>query len=461
MRSKPILAALLAAALVVTACGGRSGSSGGRGEAQQGGTAAQISGDFGDLKAVCQPGKASSSPAQGVTGSEIQVGVLSDIGFTKKTEYIDAAKAFTGWCNDAGGINGRKLVGNTRDTQMVQVRQAVQASCKQDFALVGGSASLDGLATKDRLSCLLPAWPAQVVQNAAISSDLQLDPTGGHDWGRYPGLAKWLTKEKYPASAGAVGVITADSPASKPIAAQVSETFQSVGATVSYNDLYPSQGVSDWTPYAQAIKNKGVRGLEWLGDLTSLAKLEQVLTNIGYKLDWIDTNSNTYGSQFVELAGPAALSQQNNYADISGVYPVEKAADNPATKQVVDLFAKYAPGAKVTLAAVRSFAAWVLFAKSAATCGDNLTRKCAYEASRKESAWTAGGLIAPVDLSQPNAPLKCFNVVHATPNGWEPADFKPDTAGAYRCDMQPYRYTGTYDKALTLADAGKSEADFK
>src|SRR5205823_4691422 len=161
------------------------------------------------------------------------------------------------------------------------------------------------------------------------------------------------------------------------------------------------------------------------------SKLEQVLTNIGYKLDWIDANNNAYNPQFLQLAGPA-LASQNNFADLSGVYPLEKASDNPATKQLVDLFAKYAPGAKVTLPAVRAFGSWLMFAKAAASCGDALTRTCVYNAARKETNWTAGGLIAPVDLSQLDAPLTCFNVEKATPNGWQPADFQPNN-GAFRC----------------------------
>ena len=62
-------------------------------------------------------------------------------------------------------------------------------------------------------------------------------------------------------------------------------------------------GVSDWTPYAQAMKNKGVKGLIFYGDFKQLAKLESVLTAMEYKLDWIDTNNNAYGQQFIDLAG--------------------------------------------------------------------------------------------------------------------------------------------------------------
>ncbi|MEO3787416.1 ABC transporter substrate-binding protein [Actinocorallia sp. B10E7] len=455
MKTKKTLAALLAVSLLAAGCG-RSGSGG---EETSGDTTQTVSGDFGDLKNICQAGDAKSKSAQGV-GEEIQLGVFTDVGFSKKTEFVDAAEVFTSWCNEAGGINGRKLVAKTRDSKLMEVRQRMLESCREDFFIVGGGSALDGLGVKDRLSCLLPAFPAQASQMQNTGSELQIETVaGGASYSPYSGYYNWIVKEGYPGSAEHVGVISGDSPVTKALEGQTKEMLTAAGAKISYSELYPAQGVSDWTPYAQAIKSKGVKGLVFLGDFGSLAKLEQVLTNIDYKLDWIDANSNAYGPAFLQLAGPA-VAAQNNLADLGGVFPLENASQNPATQQVVDLFKKYAPDKQVTLQVVRAFVAWTLFAKSAASCGDDLTRKCVYEAALKETAWTGGGLQAPLDLSQPDAPAECFNIERATPDGWKPADFKPDT-GAYRCDAPAYKFKADYGKPMTLADVGKSMSDFK
>ncbi|NUT32982.1 MAG: ABC transporter substrate-binding protein [Hamadaea sp.] len=459
MKPQRTLTTLAVAALLVAGCG-RDGSSK---ESTEGPATAPsaVSADFGDLKSVCQPGKPTSSPAQGVTASEIKLGVMSDVGFTKNAEFFDAAKVFSSWCNDLGGINGRKVVVDQHDTKMMEVRQRMIEACRDDFALVGGGAALDGMGVKDRLSCLLPDFPGQTVQAENVGSDLQVAAAGsGSSYFYYAGFYSWLLKEAYPGSASAVGLINGDSPVTKVIGQKTEEGIRAAGGTVAYSDLYPASGISDWTPYAQSIKSKNVKGLVFNGQYTQLAKLEQALTNIGYKLDWIDANNNAYGPQFVSLAGNQVLSTQNNVLDLSGVYPLENAAGNPATKQVVDLFAKYAPSAQVSLPAIRAFSAWLLFAKSAATCGDNLTRKCVYDAARTEKAWTGGGLQAPADLTNADAPIKCFNVEKATPDGWQPADFKPNT-GAYRCDAPVTKFTGSYAKPVTLADVGKSMADVK
>lgn len=414
------------------------------------------SGDFGTLKDVCGPGTAGKSSTQGVTDDKLQVGVLSDVGFSKKSEFVDVAKVFTSWCNDAGGINGRDLEPVTRDTRLTEVRQRTLEACKEDFALVGGGAALDSLGVKDRLTCLLPNFPAQSSQIGAIGSDLQVissQPTAGYF--QYPGYYNWLMKEKYPDSAQKVGIIAGDSPVTKVMSAQFEEAVAGLGGKVSYTDLYPASGVSDWTPYAQAIKKEDVKGLVFLGDFASLAKLEQALTSIDYAPDWIDANSNAYGPAFPKLAG-TALAKQHNYAELFATAPLESAADNPATQQAIDLFKKYAPGKEVSYPALRAFSAWLLFATAARDC-TTLTRACVYENARKNTDWTAGGLQAPFDLTS-KEPTSCFAVVEATANGWQPADFKPDQ-GAFRCDGPVYKYKGDYGKPATLASVGKSLSD--
>ncbi|MEU3619202.1 ABC transporter substrate-binding protein [Streptomyces sp. NPDC006872] len=418
--------------------------------------ASTASADFGTLKDVCGPGTAKASTVQGVTDKKIQVGVMSDVGFTKKSEFVDAAEVFTKWCNDAGGINGRQLEPVTRDTRLMEVRQRVLEACKSDFALVGGGAALDSLGVQDRLKCLLPNFPGQSSQIGAIGSDLQLiasQPTAGYF--SYAGYYTWLLKEKYPDSAQKVGIISGDAPVTKVMSAQFKEAIAGLGGTVGYSDLYPTAGVSDWTPYAQSIKNKGVKGLVFLGDFASLAKLEQALTNIDYAPDWIDANSNAYGPAFQQLAG-TALAEQHNYAELFATAPLESASSNPATQQVIDLFKKYAPDKQVTYPVLRAFSAWLLFATSARDCAE-LTRTCVYDNAAKQSAWTAGGFQAPFDLSS-KEPTKCYSVVEATAKGWQPADFKPDQ-GAYRCDAPVYKYKGKYGDPATLASVGKSMSD--
>jgi len=454
-----IVVALIAIALVAAGCG----REGGAGETGDGGSSTQaVSGDFGDLTAVCGPGEAKSASAQGVTATDIEVGMFSDIGFTKNPDYVDAAEVFTSWCNAAGGINGREITVNLRDTRLMEVRQRMLDACREDFFLVGGSAALDGLGVKDRLSCLLPEFPAQVTQTANTGADLQAG-TGSslsEAVNPYSGMYEWLTKEAYPDSLGAIGMVNGDSPLTKVMGEKLTESFTASGAEIVYSDLYPAAGVADWTPYALAIKSAGVKGLIFLGDFRYLAILEDILTGMDYKLDWIDANSNAYNQTFLEGAR-SSLGTQNNVVDLNGTTPLDAAATSPAIQDLQQLFDQYAPGSPITYQVLRAFQTWLLFAKSATSCGDDLTRACVYNTALKETAWTAGGLQAPMDLSRPLAEqTRCFNVQQATPDGWKAADFKPDN-GQFRCGFTPYEYTQDFGKPLTLADVGKSMNDLK
>lgn len=456
---RPLIVVMLVVALA--GCAARGGPGGAEdGGTRGGGTAASIpKQDFGTLKNICGPGEAGASDAQGVTDSEIKVGVFTDVGFTKKPDMVNAAKVFTEWCNAAGGINGRKLVPVTRDAKLMEVRQRMTEACENDFAIVGGSAALDGQGVETRLKCLLPEFPAQSSQVQARGADLQAMANGASlGYNDYAGFYSWLIKEKHPSSKSDVGVIAGDSPVTKIMISQHSETIEGAGGKITYTGLYPARGVSDWTPFAQAMKDKKVKGLVFLGDFSQLAKLLQSLTNIGHKLDWVDTTNNAYGPQFISLAG-AALESQPSYLDLSGLHPLENAAGNPATQQVVDMFKQYAPDAEVNLPVLRSFSAWLLFAKSAGACTE-LTRACVLENAKKETEWTAGGLRAPLDLSNPASPPRCWNAVHATSKGWEPADFGAND-GVYRCEDVSHKYKGEYPSPLKLEDVGKTLADLK
>ena len=419
---------------------------------------ANAAGSFGSLTNVCHGGTASGSTDQGVTSTQILAGVLTDVGYTKDPQLETTAKVFTSWCNAAGGIDGRKLVADPHDTQLMNVVGAMTKACASDFVLAGGSAALDGLGVATRLKCLLPDFDAQVVMPQNNGSGLQIYPI---PWSRsysvYGGYYQWLLKQ-YPDSKNAVGILSGASVITQVDDALVAQTVSGVGGKVIYNGNYPITGVTDWTPYAEAIKNKGVKGFTFYGTPQQLVAVEQALDNIGYKLDWIDANTNSYGTNFIQIAGKA-LSDQHNYADLPGVYPVEKAADNPAVAQLVDLYKKYAPGQQVTLQGMQAWSAWLIFAVAAESCGSNLTRKCVYDAALKQANWTGGGITAPANVADQNQVPSCFNVEQATPAGWQPAPFDPNN-GAYRCGMPAIKIQN-YPSALQLSDVGMSLSQLK
>jgi len=125
------LAALAAVCLLAAACSraGSANSSPGSTSSSAPATAtATATGNFGSLSSVCHGGSASGATDQGVTSSSVLLGVLTDVGYSKDPSLENAATVFTDWCNAAGGIDGRKLVADIHDTQLMAVVSAMAAA---------------------------------------------------------------------------------------------------------------------------------------------------------------------------------------------------------------------------------------------------------------------------------------------------------------------------------------------
>lgn len=421
---------------------------------------ASTSADFGTLKDICQPGTPSGSPAQGVTPTSIKVGTFADPGFAGRPglfqELFDASEVFTTWCNDHGGINGRHIDLDEHDSAVTNVKPEMTAACADDFFLVGGGAALDQDGVDARLRCLLPDIPSYTGSPQARGADLQVQPVpnGLTTWAI--GDLLWLGR-RFPASKRAVGVLAADIPAGGATAAQSTEAVEGRGWKIVYDDAYPPTGPATWAPYAVAIKSAGVKGLIWVGEPEGLAKFMQALADIDYRLDWVRTEANHYDKLLPTVGGSAV----HDVYIRSVFWPFEKASENPATRQYLDLFAKFKPNGKShAYLAQQSFSAWLLFAQAAKECGNDLTRRCVYDNARKVTAWTGGGLHATTDPRANRAP-ECFVVVEATPKGFTTPDIAAND-GIYRCDPAGvYTLKRGYGRPPTLASVGRSLADLK
>ena len=416
---------------------------------------------IGTLSNVCHGGSASGATDQGVTSSSISLGVLTDQGFTKDPQLVNAASVFADWCNANGGINGRKVVPDIHDTQLMAVVSAVAAACGKDFALVGGSAALDGLGVATRLKCLLPDFDAQEVMPQNAGAGLQFSPVAyNFVYAPYAGYYKWLLA-RYPDSRNHVAVVWGQAAVTQVDALMVSDTVQSLGGGTPVSISFPPIGVTNWTPYAEEIKAKGIKGFTWYDTPQALASLEAALDQIGYKLDWIDTDPNAYGTSFIQVDG-RALAQQTNYASLSGVWPLEKASGSPALTKIQQLYQQYAPGQPITLQAEQAWSMWLNFAVSAETCGSALTRACVYQAALKQTSWTGGGITAPVDEATPDAAPTCFNIEQATPGGWQPAaGFTPNSDGVFSCGAPAIRLGPGFPAATQLSAVGQSLSNLK
>ncbi len=418
-------------------------------------------GDFGTLKNVCQPGHASGATAPGITDREIRVATFSDVGFSGRPglnqELFDSGEVFSKWCNDQGGINGRKLVVDYRDAALTNYKPRVIDSCREDFFMVGGGAVFDNTGVRDRLECMLPDLPGFVVTPTARESDLLLQPLPNPPGAVLVGDLRWLGK-KFPESTKHIGVLTGDLATTAKVAADDQEAVEKeLGWKVVYSDKYPAAGNVSWAPYVQSLKDKGVRGLMWTGEPEGLAKLELAMAGAEFSVDWIRAAPNHVDPTLIDIAGPAL---KNTYVWYSFV-PFDDAKDAPALQQYLDLFAQYKPGAKTqAFLGLQSWSAWLLFAQAARDCGSDLTRTCVYNNVKKTHDWTGGGIHARTDPGR-NKGSGCFLLLKATPRGFVRVDVDPNE-GIYNCGPRNgYFVKDAGGSGLTLADVGKTMKDLK
>ena len=146
--------------------------------------------DFGTLKNVCQPGDATGATAQGVTDDEIRVATFSDPGFSGRPglnqELFDSGEVFAEWCNDQGGINGRKIVVDYRDAALTELpgrASSTRAARTSSWSAAVRCSTTPGV--KDRLECMLPDLAGLRRHSNAHESDL-LHATPPQPTGRDP-----------------------------------------------------------------------------------------------------------------------------------------------------------------------------------------------------------------------------------------------------------------------------------
>lgn len=466
MKYSRFLALLAVLVLVAAACGRSddatsSGSTASIGARSSSATNAKSS-RFGDLTDVCQGGKPRGAPAQGVTPTEIDISTFSDPGFAGRPglnqELFDAAEVFSKWCNERGGINGRKIVVHERDAALTNVRPQMTTACGEDFMLVGGGAVFDQDGVKLRLECLMPDIAGYVVSPDARGADLTVQPVPNPVDRVGNGLYKYL-EEKFPAGAKAYGVITPDLPSTRAAGDQNKDVVDALGWKKIYDDVYPALGPTSWTPYAEALKSARVKGLIWVGEPELLAKLIEAMNNINYSPDFISMNGNNYAEAFIDIAGRAL---RGNVYTSTPVAPFEEAKPGSATKQYLDAFAEYLPDGKARAAyGAQAFSAWLLFAQSAKACGDDLTRKCVYDHAKKVTDWSGGGLHASQNVSA-NSVSECMVVLKATARGFVRVKDLQATDGVFHCAPgDVHQLPSRSGKGATLRDVGKSMADFK
>jgi len=418
---------------VLTVASAGCGSSNSSTEPGDGPDAAKSS-DFGSMKNVCHSATgANQSGEHGVGADSIKVTTISDAGSDLQKglnqELWDAATVFTRWCNEHGGINGRRIIMIKGDAQVTRYPDVIDQACKSSFALVGGGGALDNTGQKARVDCGLVALPGFVASPEARGAPLSYPAMATGITGVTGGGLKYL-KKKYGADEALATIYgdfaTTTFTMDQRLSAAKGVGLASAASPVNHeNNTYPITGLTDGRPVADSVLQSGARGVLFSGQPTDIGKFLTALAAKGAgtassSLKWAFTDENMY-DQIVIQNGRTGLAKLPLYVQ-SFIYPFEEAGRGDRSKAMDDflsLFDEYLPNGKShAMFAVAGFASWLLFAKTASACGTKLTRACLVDQLKKVGTFDAGGLIAPRDPSDPNQASQCFILLRATPKGF-------------------------------------------
>jgi hypothetical protein len=382
---------------------------------------------------VCGGGDAEPvEDVPGVDGTTIRVGTFSDVGFAGRPglnqELFDTAEAVAKWCNERGGVRGYRIESNLHYAAVTNFAARMVDACREDFFLVGGGAAFDDTGQETRLDCSLPDLSAYSVNASAATADLSVTSLPNPE-DQLAVTEMAYAQRRWPDRVRKAAILSISIPATSLVRDRYLEVFDQLGWKAEYlGDLAPL-GEPSYAPLVQAMKSRGVELVLFLGEGETLAAIQKAARDAGFHpTAWLPS-TNAYDRTYLSTAQGAA---KDTYLR-SLFWPLENADANEATSDYLDLLESV--DGKVALLGLQGMSMWMLFLTSLGECIDagTLTRDCVYTEASEATAWTGGGLHAPLDVTRSSAPT-CYVMLEATESGWKQAPRQSLDDRGYDCD---------------------------
>ncbi len=368
------------------------------------GTGALVApGPAGAASGTCTPALA-PTPAQdasttGITPSSITVGNVSIISGPVSGLFEGApigVKAYFGMVNAEGGVDGRKLLVDSRDDafsgqqNMTETQEAIDS----DFALVGSFSLFDGYGCAALASdTAVPDVSVTLDPGTnALPNDFSAQPLSGEE---SLGPDEYY-KKHYPKDM-TVGAIVSDVASAK---TQMTEQFagmKSVGYKIAYvDDVNPLQ--SDFTTDVIDMRNDGVNAVDLGGvDWQDAAIFVENAATQNWHPGLIFSTGPVYADQFVSHAGGPAVTNGIQIGQVYALYLGQDANRVPAVKQFDTWVKKVNPSWVPDLYTLFGWGSAELFVQALKAAGPHPTRGAVIAQLKKITSFGANGLMATSD----------------------------------------------------------------
>jgi ABC-type branched-subunit amino acid transport system substrate-binding protein len=390
--------AVAIAALVAAGCASSSKS--------RSGAATTVGGTSPSSTATASPGTSGASSGsgavQGLTASTITLGQLADISGPVPGLFQGAVDGMDAWAahvNSTGGIDGRKIVIDHKDSELScsAYTDGFTGFSKSVFAVVGTYSLVD--ACGEAVSKTNPSFPdlEAVVLNPIIA-DLP------NVYGATPASSGYATtgfqwvKAKYGASAAqhTAGLYSS--------ASTFDFSLQEAAAhSVGYDYVYSREFAPTETNYTSDVlrmKSDNVKIVDLIDlDVEDLADFLQQANQQNFHPDAV-LNTTGYDPNLFKLLVHPALAAPLVFSLPYSMYLGEDAASVPEINTLTQFVHQTHPGNPINLFTTEAYTAGLLFQQAMSTLGSSPTQSGLLHAVSQITDFTANGLLSPANVGQ-------------------------------------------------------------
>ncbi len=345
------------------------------------------------------PTAAQKASTTGVTSRSITVGNVSIISGPVTGLFEGApvgVKAYFAMVNAEGGVNGRKLLVDSKDDAFSgqQNQTDTKEAINSDFAMVGSFSLFDGYGCAALASnTAVPDVSVTLDPGTnALPNDFSVQPLSGKGT---LGPVEYY-KKHYPRDL-TVGAIVSDVASAKNQLAQQFAGMKSVGYKIGYVD-YVNPLQSDFTTDVINMKNAGVDAVDLGGvDWQDAAIFVENAATQNWHPGLIFSTGPVYADQFISHAGGPAVTNGIQIGQVYALYLGQDAKSVPAVKQFDTWVKKADPSWVPDLYTLFGWASADLFVQALKAAGPHPTRGAVMAQLEKITSFDANGLVATAD----------------------------------------------------------------
>jgi ABC-type branched-subunit amino acid transport system substrate-binding protein len=386
------------------------------------------------------PTAAQNAATTGITPKSVTVGNVSIISGPVPGLFEGApigVKAYFAMVNAHGGVNGRKLLVDSKDDAFSgqQNMTETQEAISNDFGLVGSFSLFDGYGCAALASDTAVPDVSVTLDSGtnALPNDFSAQPLSGQET---LGPVSYY-KKHYPKDM-TVGAIISDVASAETQMAQQFAGLKSEGYKIAYvDDVNPL--ASDFTTDVINMKNKGVNAVDLTGiDWQDAAIFVENANTQNWHPGLIFSGGPVYADQFISHAGGPAVTNGIQIGQVYALYLGEDAQKVPAVKQFDTYVKKVNPSWVPDLYTLFGWASAEMFVQALKAAGPDPTRGAVMAQLKKITSFNADGLFGGSDPAAKKV-TACF-LMAGIKNGKFVRELP--TSGGFDCNAKLYNASG-------------------